>query len=112
MEKTYVCWLWKYALFNDIRLFIQMGAEEIKSLDTWKSKRSIHLISLKSPYKSTADWNNVSFFPRPPQLPPRPREVAMQVVEQKQSHAIDQRVLIIEKKIADVKPLLPLIKSK
>lgn len=36
-------------------------------------------------------------FPRPPKLPPRPREVAMQVVQQKISGAVDLNVLLIEK---------------
>lgn len=54
----------------------------------------------------------MSFFPRPPQLPPRPREVVVQVVKQKQSRVIDQHVFIIEKRTVDVKPILPLIKSK
>ena len=41
----------------------------------------------------------MAFFPRPPQLPPRPREVATQVVKQEKSGAIDTRVIVLEKLI-------------
>lgn len=41
----------------------------------------------------------MALFPRPPQLPPRPREVATQVVKQKQSGAIDTRVIVLKNMI-------------
>lgn len=46
----------------------------------------------------------MAFFPRPPQLPPRRREVATQVVKQEHSGAIDTRVIVVENKIP---PMLP-----
>jgi hypothetical protein len=47
----------------------------------------------------------MSFFPRPPQLPPRPREVATQVVKQEKSGAINRHVILLEK--IELPPALP-----
>lgn len=38
------------------------------------------------------------FFPRPPQLPSRPREVAVQVVKQEKFSTINLHVIVLEKK--------------
>jgi hypothetical protein len=40
----------------------------------------------------------MSFSPRSPQLPPRPREVATQVVKQEKSGAINPNVIVLKKK--------------
>ena len=48
----------------------------------------------------------MSFFSRPPNSPPRPREVVTQVVRQEKSGAVNPNLIVVEKKQPDVAPPL------
>jgi hypothetical protein len=71
-------------------------------------KRHLHPFAVcRASRQNAFDWISMSFFPRPPKLPPRPREIATQVVKQEKSGAVDRHVLIIQKKKPDLDPPVP-----